>query len=319
MAIVLRPLGRGDVPALARLYAEVEAGDATGEHYNEADLEEEFANPEIEIGKDLVGAFDGEQLVGHFSVMPRKSDGERKIYGFGATLPARRGEGIGTLLVGAMVARATELGDRVGSTVRLLVPAASTNAGQAELLAASGFRETRWSFTMRRDLDDLQPVPPLPDGYTIRPYADDDDERWLAAHNIAFRDHPDFSPWTQSEWRHWVTGSRNFRPELSFLVTPAGEPGTIASYVQTNEYDAHAEATGRREAYVAKVGTLPDHRGRGLASALLAHCLDAYRAAGYREVSLDVDSLNPTGALGLYERTGFVTERTFITFERALT
>ena len=48
------------------------------------------------------------------------------------------------------------------------------------------------------------------------------------------------------------------------------------------------------------MGTLREHRGRGLASALLRHVLLEYRAAGYDEASLAVDSENPTGALGIY-------------------
>ncbi|MGH3588038.1 MAG: GNAT family N-acetyltransferase, partial [Pseudonocardia sp.] len=68
------------------------------------------------------------------------------------------------------------------------------------------------------------------------------------------------------------------------------------------------EATGKREAYVGKVGTRREYRGRGLASYLLRHALVAYKEAGYDESSLDVDSENPTGALGIYERAGFVVE-----------
>ncbi len=109
-------------------------------------------------------------------------------------------------------------------------------------------------------------------------------------------------------WRQWVTGSRSFRPEHSYLVLDPGRAGRIAAYVQTNEYDAYQRVTGRREAYVSKVGTRREYRGRGLATALLQHCLRAYREAGYDEAALDVDSANPTGALGVYHRAGFVIE-----------
>jgi ribosomal protein S18 acetylase RimI-like enzyme len=78
--------------------------------------------------------------------------------------------------------------------------------------------------------------------------------------------------------------------------------------VTTHEFEAYLEATGRREAYVAKVGVLPGHRGRGLAGALLGHTLRACAGAGYDEAALDVDSENPTGALGVYRRCGFVVE-----------
>ncbi|MDQ4055096.1 MAG: hypothetical protein M3237_20705 [Actinomycetota bacterium] len=50
MELTLRPLLHDDVPALARHLAAVEEVDRTGEHYNEDDLVEEFANPDIEVG-----------------------------------------------------------------------------------------------------------------------------------------------------------------------------------------------------------------------------------------------------------------------------
>jgi len=59
VTVTLRPLSTDDIPRLARHLAAVEAVDKTGEHYSEADLAEEFANPDIEVGKDIVGAFDG--------------------------------------------------------------------------------------------------------------------------------------------------------------------------------------------------------------------------------------------------------------------
>ena len=62
--VTLRPLSTDDVPAWNRLLAEIEKVDRTGEHYNEADLLEELANPDIEVGKDVVGAFLGDELVG---------------------------------------------------------------------------------------------------------------------------------------------------------------------------------------------------------------------------------------------------------------
>jgi ribosomal protein S18 acetylase RimI-like enzyme len=62
------------------------------------------------------------------------------------------------------------------------------------------------------------------------------------------------------------------------------------------------------------VGTLPGHRGRGLAAALLGHCLQECAAAGYDEASLSVDAENPTGALAIYRRAGFRVETTWTAY-----
>ena len=108
-------------------------------------------------------------------------------------------------------------------------------------------------------------------------------------------------------WSQWVWDSRALRPGLSLLARD--EAGAIAAYLQSSEYDAVAEATGVREAYVAKVGTSPEHRRRGLAGALLRLALERYREDGFDRAALDVDSENPTGALGVYERAGFRTDQ----------
>ncbi len=309
--MTLRPLGHADIPALVRLLAAAEAVDRTSEHYNEADLTEEFANPDIELGKDVVGAFRGDELVGYFSVYPRATDGtHQKFHVEGTTDPAHRGEGIGTVLVEAMLARVDEVHRErhPDMPARIGLSGVSANTSQADLLGRFGLVPERWSFVMRTRLGAVPAPPEVPAGLELRRYDETYAEAMHAAHNEAFVDHPNFTPWTEVMWKQWVTESRSFRPELSFVVVEPSAPERVVAYVQSAEFDAHFQATGRREAYVGKVGTLRDFRGRGLAGTLLRHALAAYQAAGYDEASLDVDSENPTGALGVYERAGFEVE-----------
>jgi GNAT superfamily N-acetyltransferase len=56
----------------------------------------------------------------------------------------------------------------------------------------------------------------------------------------------------------------------------------------------------------ARLGTRRGWRRRGLAGAFLAWALDAALAAGKASPALEVDTESPTGAVGVYERTGFV-------------
>jgi mycothiol synthase len=310
--VTLRPLTADDVPAWHRLLAAAEATDRTGEHYSEDDLREELADPALDPAKDPVGAFGADgSLLGYHLVRPRGVDATRfKVHCEGTVHPDHRGQGLGTTLVEAMVSRARELRVARGHPVPLELATSGPvgNAAQAELLTAAGMPATRWSFVMRCRLDAVPPAPSFPDGYLVRCYDADLAEPMLDAHNQAFLDHPGFLPWTAQMWEHHVIGSRSFRPALTFVVVPADDPGTVAAYLQTSEYDAHQQVTGRREAYVAKVGCRREHRGQGLAGGLLRHALHAYCEAGYDEASLDVDSENPTGALGLYERAGFTVE-----------
>jgi mycothiol synthase len=62
--------------------------------------------------------------------------------------------------------------------------------------------------------------------------------------------------------------------------------------------------------WLKDVGVREAQRGRGLGHALVATGLAEFARRGARRVGLKVDADNPTGAVALYERLGFMTERT---------
>jgi ribosomal protein S18 acetylase RimI-like enzyme len=61
-----------------------------------------------------------------------------------------------------------------------------------------------------------------------------------------------------------------------------------------------------------------DQRGTGLGQALLHHGFRANAEHGAGRVGLKVDSTNPTGAVQLYERTGFETDRRYAIWVKQL-
>ncbi len=305
----IRPVDLGDARALDALLAAAEAVDRTEEHYSVEDVVEELENPMIDPARDwLVVERDG-QVVGHSRLLPRGPvDGTVSVSIDGVVHPEHRRTGIGSRVVPLMVARAREY-----ARERALVPivtgsAPSANSDLERVFARCGLLAERWSFVMQADLGGAvvaAPEPTVPGGFGLSTWEGADQEEIRAAHNTAFVGHYGFTRWDAAMWRQWVTGSRNFRPELSLVIRDGA--GGVAAYLQTNEFDAVREATGKREAFVAKVGTVPEHRRRGLAGLLLRSALSRYRQAGFDLSSLEVDSQNATGALGIYERAGYAT------------
>jgi mycothiol synthase len=304
----IRPMTREDVGGVNDLLAAVEAVDDTGEHYSVEDVVEEYENPMIEPAKDwLVVELDG-QVIGQSRLMPRAPSDDAISVGVDGTVhPAHRRRGIGSQLVPLLVQRAKDYVRERGEELRPVITgnAPSDKTDLASVFEKQGLRPERWAFVMLADLSRAQGAgqPEVPDGYTLHTWEDIDHEEMRAAHNLAFPGHPGFTPWNREMWSQWVSDSRSLRPALSLFLRDAD--GAIAAYLQTSEYDATAEASGVREAFVAKVGTLTEHRRRGLASLLLQHALGRYRDAGFDRAALDVDSENPSGALGVYERVGF--------------
>lgn len=312
-----RPVTLADASALNDLLAAAEMVDQTGEHHSVEDVVEELENPMIDLERDWIVAEREGQVVGHCWLLPREPlDGKVRISIEGGVHPERRRTGIGSHLVELMVDRAREYAGERGLEASIGASAPSRNTDAEAVFGRLGLRPQRWQFEMVADLHEEgvgDEPPDVPDGYTLGTWEGIDQDEMRAAHNRAFVDHYAFSPWGADMWRQWVSGSRNYRPELSLVLR--AEQGAVASYIQASEYDALQAATGKRDVFLSKVGTAPELRRRGLAGLLLRHALHRYRQAGFDRSSLGVDSENPSGAPAVYERVGFRTRMRWTDYE----
>jgi ribosomal protein S18 acetylase RimI-like enzyme len=157
----------------------------------------------------------------------------------------------------------------------------------------------------RRGLEEV-PLAPLPAGYRL---AHTVDRREAAAvFNRSFAEHwrfqaldPDDPPATD-------------RPrELELMaVTDAGAPVAIVwCELATHDPDLRRQPVG----VVEVVGTVPEHRRRGLGYSLTAAALRRLRRRGAASASLYVDGLNPTRAYDVYGRLGFAVAFQYDVFE----
>jgi mycothiol synthase len=176
-----------------------------------------------------------------------------------------------------------------------------------------GFRPVRHFYRMQRDLHEPIPDRPLPDGLEWRNYSPEIDERLRLAHNEAFLDHWSHEPVSENDWQQFVVQRASFRADLTWVVMDGDE---VAAFSLNRHDPEEAEREGYRAGWIGSLGTRRPWRKRGLGSALLVKSMRSFKEAGLDSAVLGVDAQNPTGALGLYERLGFVVIKRTIVYEK---
>jgi len=96
-----------------------------------------------------------------------------------------------------------------------------------------------------------------------------------------------YSPWSASQYKE------EFSSPTRHFVVAVDEAQSIIGY-------AGVFAPGLAEADVLTVGVVPEHRGKGVARALMALLTDWAKAQGSTAMMLEVKTDN-TEAIGLYE------------------
>jgi mycothiol synthase len=259
-----------------------------------AELEEAWRAPEVEFPADVFLAEREGRIVGYADVIPF---GETSWVDVRATDP-----GAYDPLLDAATRRAAE-----HSTQHTRAFAGDRDAEAKAAIERAGYRPIRYGFRMLMELDGELPEPQWPDGFTVRPYRENDAEHFYRVHQESFADTWDFTTEPFEPWSHWFMGSA-FQPEHWFIVEHGGSPAAIAM--------CHISETEERTGWVRILGVVPAHRRRGLALALLRHVFRHFAALGMKRVVLGVDGENPTGAVALYERAGMSVLRRNVTYER---
>lgn len=260
---------------------------------------------------------------GRRDCVPGEARMRRTLAGFDWESSSRMVEGPGGKIEGAVL-----VSSRTAPTGTLTIIEASAARNRPELLVDL----TRWGIGLskaagaatamvwrgrghsdgldRLDLELVRPwwrmdkpfagqpdAPSAVPGYRLHDATSAPRDAWAAAHNRSFADHWRFTPRDVDEL---MAG----RPaELSLMaVTSSGAPAAlILGQIELYKADPRPQPVG----VISSVGTLPEHRRRGLASWLVAEELLRLQGAGARHASLYVDGQNRTGAFEAYRKLGF--------------
>ena len=318
--LTLRPFRAGDGEALSELFNAMDAADHVPWRATAEEVENWLAHArdQFDPARDMTLLEVGGRLIGEVHVeWVNTTDGLREYRVGCAVHPDWQHRGIGRWLQRMAEQHAAEHA-AANPTERPLVLGSwipETRTSLRRLLEEEGFAPVRWFFEMARpSLDRLDPLPALPGGLELRPIREADYRRLWDADVEAFQDHWGGFDGSEARFREWVSDPK-FDPSL-FVVAWDGDE--IAGGVINEINTAENEAFNRRRGWLASVFVRRPWRRRGLARALVLHSLARLRDAGLTSAGLGVDAENPTGALRLYEETGFATEFRSIAFRKPM-
>jgi ribosomal protein S18 acetylase RimI-like enzyme len=247
------------------------------------DLRDRWALPGFAVGEDNWVADEAGRIVGYAAL-----DASHNLD------HASADPSVGDALLAEVEARANARGF---ATITL------ATVGDDEPLRAladrNGFVPHLEVLRMWRALDGDLPEPRWPDGVAVRSFTPADAG---GAHDLlneaysAWDD--DFVALPHDEWVARITGDDGFDPDFFLLAERGGELVACALNWQPLQ----------QRAWVKDLVVRADARGRGLAKALLYEAFRRSAAAGASQIGLKVIASNPTGAVQLYERVGFVTD-----------
>ena len=311
--------GEQDLPAMLLVYTAAHEADGLDQVTSLEQMKLNYSTlVNCDPTHDVVVAEVHDEVVAYARVFwTELVEGGRSYENFGFVHPAWRRRGIGTALHGLNEDRLREIAAaHVNAEPKWLSSEGpDADRGNAALLAGDGYAPVRYFYEMVAPTLEGIVAPPMPDGIELRPVTRDQYRTiWLASAE-AFRDHWGMAEWTEEDWTRFDADPDNADPQLWRIGWDGDEvAGVITTTVPAEENERH----GRKRVYVAGVSVRRPWRRRGLARALLARSLVAAREAGFTSANLGVDTDSPTGATALYESLGFVPEKTFTSWRKAM-
>lgn len=309
-SIELRPITGDDLVEVHALHQRSDAHDGVPAVLSFEELEEDLVDGPVDMATDARVAFvvapDGDRtLAGYANTIHLPSEVRlERCYISGQVHPEFRRRGVGRALMEWAVERATEQllssGRDLPRYVR--VDHYDFQIGKQRLFEDLGFEPVRYFAELLRPLDNLPPLNE-PAGIQIVPWPDGRSDEILQAKNKAFADHWGSTPQTVEGWKHMIEGSMS-RLDVSFVAVDQ-DGGQIVGHCFNTRYDQDDELVGRKDGWITNIGTLPQFRGRGVASALIVRSLHAFAEQGWTHAALHVDGDSPTGAFRLYRSLGF--------------
>ncbi len=299
-----RPATLGDLDAVVQLFDRWSLA-----VHGETEPVKEFItsvwrSPWIDLDRDTLLVHDPEgELVayGESSAI----DPQDHVEAFVCSDPAHVSAGLGEAVHGWTVETARA---RVvpGTTSKLRPGASSLDAHRIRILEGDGYTHVRTIWNMRRGLEpDMDPGPP-PAGVVIRASVEEQDDRGIyETDDEAFASHFGYQRVSFEDWWREERDSGLYSPDLILVAEADGRIVGLSLQVPTGDVG-----------WVGVLAVRPSWQGQGVGRALLRHAFADLARRGFREVRLNVDSENESGATRLYESAGMAVIREWRVYEK---
>ena len=246
----------------------------------------------------------------------RDNDGSHNYSTWGQVHPDWRRRGLGTALLRWVEERQARVAATHPPEVEKRIDswANESETGRLALLEANGYQIVRYDYEMERpNMDDI-PQLPLPDGVELRPAREEDLRRHFEVEVEVFRDHWGSIDDSDAAFEQMRNDPRR---NLGLWVVAWSGDEIVGQSLNRIDHEANAEL-GVKLGWVSSVGVRRAWRRQGIARAMVAESLRVLRDAGMTSAGLGVDAQNGTGALGVYEATGFRVVRTERVYRKPL-
>ena len=169
------------------------------------------------------------------------------------------------------------------------------------LFKQQGYEAIRYFYRMICDLSKPIAVPKYPPNVELRPVKRKQFRQIYDAMEEAFQDHWGLAKSSEARYERWAKNP--LWDEALWKVAWEGDEvaGMVLNMINADENEKLGENWGWTDTICVR----RPWRKRGLAKALILDSLNMLKEMDFAHAALDVDTENSTGALDLYESTGF--------------
>jgi len=228
---------------------------------------------------------------------------ESEIRGLAAYSAGVWGEEIEILCVDPKIRSKTEIEDVLLGEIEKLVKGEKffifldAEGLDVEKWARRGYRIEGGLYHMVAELDSVKPLPPVPEGFVLRSLRKGEEEEMVETINRAYGK----ERVSRSSIERWRKDDSLFNEEWIHVADFEGKIVSVVVSRRDLEYNRYFKA---KRGYLGPAGTLPEFRGKGLASALTRRAMNFLYEKGMDSVAL-YTSENNAASIALLRKLGF--------------